>query len=535
MSVSKGFKVKKANFNNNFSSKKSYKNSFSKNVEISLAKEKRINSIEKKYRKKDRKFDKKFISYSDKANSAKDYLEKNSIKTVKKKQKPFKYFIKVSSEILKSDEDDNLATEGVFRSIRKASAKVSTHFYEKRKTSKQNFSLAEKKKVKYTTKKNINDHFAKTFRNNNYEYLDKSIFKRFITKRAAIKEYKLLNGLTWSQNIKFGIRRKLYNVVNNLNHLFRPLRLIIGVLRPILFVALLFIISSAIVNTILSLTFSSAKEIESMNLGDVIKKEKITIDEVDSNVSKYKDFLKSIENDIKEQYKGYSYNSDTNSLNNDTSDITAYIKAVMIDKLDVSKELYGLLDELYITDLKVNEATKSIKYIITLEDIEKIAKKNLSSEQLKVYEENKRKTKILPGTKTGVVVIGWQNSITSVFGWRANIWGNAGKEWHTGIDIAQGLGTPVYAYSDGTVIYAGWNNYGYGNLLIIKHNNRIQTYYAHLNAFHVREGDVVVKGQHIADMGTTGNSTGPHLHFEYRIDNEPVNPYYYLLAGEKNE
>lgn len=98
---------------------------------------------------------------------------------------------------------------------------------------------------------------------------------------------------------------------------------------------------------------------------------------------------------------------------------------------------------------------------------------------------------------------------------------------HTGIDIANKVGTPIYAYKSGTVSYAKWQN-GYGYLVKIEHGDGISTYYAHLSTFNVHEGDSVAAGQQIGQMGSTGWSTGPHLHFEIRINNVPTNPLPYI-------
>ncbi len=98
---------------------------------------------------------------------------------------------------------------------------------------------------------------------------------------------------------------------------------------------------------------------------------------------------------------------------------------------------------------------------------------------------------------------------------------------HRGIDIANKIGTPIYAYKAGTVIYAKWQN-SYGYLVKIQHEGGVVTYYAHLSAFNVKEGDVVGAGQQIGEMGSTGWSTGPHLHFEIRVNNTCINPYPYI-------
>lgn len=94
---------------------------------------------------------------------------------------------------------------------------------------------------------------------------------------------------------------------------------------------------------------------------------------------------------------------------------------------------------------------------------------------------------------------------------------------HTGIDIDNRSRPAIYAALDGTVEFAGWLG-AYGNLVIVSHGNGLQTYYAHLGKFYVGEGESVDKGQAIAQMGSTGRSTGPHLHFEVRRHGTPINP-----------
>ncbi|HOQ82826.1 MAG TPA: LysM peptidoglycan-binding domain-containing protein [Candidatus Syntrophosphaera thermopropionivorans] len=94
---------------------------------------------------------------------------------------------------------------------------------------------------------------------------------------------------------------------------------------------------------------------------------------------------------------------------------------------------------------------------------------------------------------------------------------------HKGIDIANKTGTPIYAAMDGVVLFAGRQN-GYGNVVIVEHPDFIMTVYAHNEINLVREGDNVVQGQQIATMGATGNATGSHLHFEYRVKGNAINP-----------
>lgn len=107
---------------------------------------------------------------------------------------------------------------------------------------------------------------------------------------------------------------------------------------------------------------------------------------------------------------------------------------------------------------------------------------------------------------------------TSGFGPR---WGRM----HRGIDIAAPIGTPIMAAASGEVVFSGWNSGGFGNLVKIRHGDGSVTYYAHNNRLLVRRGEYVEQGQQIAEMGSTGRSTGPHLHFEIRVGGtNAVNP-----------
>lgn len=133
-----------------------------------------------------------------------------------------------------------------------------------------------------------------------------------------------------------------------------------------------------------------------------------------------------------------------------------------------------------------------------------------------------RGTKVIPtrgGTGTFQYPIKTY-TITSRFGIR---WGRM----HTGVDFAAATGTKIYAADGGTVTFAGWKN-SYGNIVIIDHGGLYETYYAHCSQILVSEGDEVFQGQTIALVGSTGRSTGPHLHFEIRYNGEPGDPLGYL-------
>ena len=119
--------------------------------------------------------------------------------------------------------------------------------------------------------------------------------------------------------------------------------------------------------------------------------------------------------------------------------------------------------------------------------------------------------------------------ISSDFGYRYIFGGN---NFHGGIDIPAPMGTAVHAGASGKVIFTGYKG-TYGNLVIIDHGNGLQSYYAHNSAFLVKAGDIVTRGQAIAAVGSTGRSTGPHCHFEVRLNGNRVDPLYYL-PGENN-
>ncbi len=136
----------------------------------------------------------------------------------------------------------------------------------------------------------------------------------------------------------------------------------------------------------------------------------------------------------------------------------------------------------------------------------------------------------LPGSLVGSSVsvttpTGWpaRGEVSSPYGLRWN-----GSDFHPGIDIANDMGTPIVATADGKVVTAGWNSGGYGNMVDIDHGNGIMTRYGHAMQVVVSVGQHVRRGQIIAYMGSTGFSTGPHVHYEVRVNGQTVNPISYL-------
>ncbi|HKS29597.1 MAG TPA: M23 family metallopeptidase [Pyrinomonadaceae bacterium] len=120
-------------------------------------------------------------------------------------------------------------------------------------------------------------------------------------------------------------------------------------------------------------------------------------------------------------------------------------------------------------------------------------------------------------------------SLRSGVGVRGNPFGGPGTEYHKGQDIAAPMGTPVIATADGTIIIAGWQR-GYGWVVYIDHGNGITTRYGHLSRIDVELGQTIRRGEQLGLVGSTGRSTGPHLHYEVRINGQPVSPLLYLPA-----
>lgn len=130
------------------------------------------------------------------------------------------------------------------------------------------------------------------------------------------------------------------------------------------------------------------------------------------------------------------------------------------------------------------------------------------------------------GQSTGRMIWPIYGEITSEFGWRTHpIFGT--QKYHSGLDIAGDYGLPVVAADGGVVIHAGWIS-GYGNAVIIDHGGGLSSLYGHNDSLAVFEGQAVSQGQLIAYCGSTGYSTGPHVHFEVRENGSPVSPYNYL-------
>ena len=172
--------------------------------------------------------------------------------------------------------------------------------------------------------------------------------------------------------------------------------------------------------------------------------------------------------------------------------------------------------------------------VAQMEDISATEEANLEAlilarqREIEAQQEAARRAAGIVGTTSAPGTLAWpvSGTITSPFGYRRNPFGG-GMEFHQGLDIAAPMGTTITAAASGTVISAGWYG-GYGNYILIDHGGGMATGYGHCSQIFVSVGQKVQKGQAIGAVGSTGYSTGPHVHFEVRINGKPVDPVPYL-------
>lgn len=171
--------------------------------------------------------------------------------------------------------------------------------------------------------------------------------------------------------------------------------------------------------------------------------------------------------------------------------------------------------------LAQEEAEIEAKISSLIAERQKFAKVKRQEEETRTGQ----KDTLLTGA-SGPFAVPVQGSISSPFGMRVHPIFKT-RSMHTGVDIQASHGTPVVAAANGEVLYAGWLR-GYGQVVILDHGRDISTVYAHLSRMHVDEGQRVKKGQTIGNIGSTGVSTGPHLHFEVRVSGVAKEPMSYL-------
>lgn len=178
-----------------------------------------------------------------------------------------------------------------------------------------------------------------------------------------------------------------------------------------------------------------------------------------------------------------------------------------------AKELFG-------TDLKDFDTEEFEKYIDSMQED---AQERLASfQEIAWYYANRRE-----GLYSTPSIRPSSARISSGFGYRRDLFGNAVGHMHNGLDFAGKPDSPIVVTADGVVRHTGWVN-GYGQAVLVDHGLGYSTLYAHATGIKVKPGDVVKRGQQIAFMGTTGRSTGTHLHYEVWKDGRPVNPRDYF-------
>ena len=221
----------------------------------------------------------------------------------------------------------------------------------------------------------------------------------------------------------------------------------------------------------------------------------------------------------------------------------------LLAKVSTTEEKENLLKELeeakQVKDLKVEEEKTKEYYIISYEEAKQLASTNVDNienekkNKLEKEKIEKRNTNIVKNIRRGGTVSASSSSNASAMlgslSFRRPLnssrvsAGYLGYPGHRGIDFPSPQGTPVMAAESGTVTTVMYSNKSYGNRVIIDHGNGISTLYGHNSTIGVSLGQKVSKGQTIAGVGSTGNSTGNHVHFEIRINGKPINPTSYVM------
>lgn len=201
-------------------------------------------------------------------------------------------------------------------------------------------------------------------------------------------------------------------------------------------------------------------------------------------------------------------------LNNDSNQIYVNTIEEAEELVETLKSQYNQIE----LDLVINP--------IYLDNIDGVNEENIKIAKEKINNNLKAKVEEKSKTVNGVYLacVPVKGTITSRFGAVESIRDHV----HKGIDISAPGGTSIKATADGTIKFSGWNDGGYGNLVIINHGNGVQSYYGHCSKLYVKSGQTVKAGDTIAAVGSTGNSTGNHLHFEIRQNGSQVNPQKYV-------
>ena len=174
----------------------------------------------------------------------------------------------------------------------------------------------------------------------------------------------------------------------------------------------------------------------------------------------------------------------------------------------------------------IKEKNQELKQISTQEDLELKLAKIKQEKEIRLANISNRSSFSRNKERSTVSQVNISSILYSYYYISSN-YGIRNGKMHTGIDIAADLGTDIYAWKNGIVTFAGWNG-SYGYQVIIDHQDGTITTYSHCSKLYVAEGQDITKGYVVAAVGSTGNSTGPHLHFEVKVNNSFVNPLQYL-------
>lgn len=204
----------------------------------------------------------------------------------------------------------------------------------------------------------------------------------------------------------------------------------------------------------------------------------------------------------------------------------------VVETVDTSKEAEELVSEIKNDGINENINLSIVeKYTSNSEEIKtndlEVAKVNIENKvsetikEIEKQEEEKNAIADINGIKLATLPV--TGTISSRYGVSSRI----RKSNHTGLDIAATTGTPIKVMADGVVTNASYSG-SYGNLVKVDHGNGVETWYAHTSKMYVKKGQEVKAGDEIATVGSTGNSTGPHLHLEIRLNREHINPQKYV-------
>lgn len=248
------------------------------------------------------------------------------------------------------------------------------------------------------------------------------------------------------------------------------------------------------------------------NLALINRKENLNEEEI----------AEEIKNDAEITYKFYEIdvsNEPVDSVNT-LEDAQTLVKEVKEEKKDESENLDLSIVEKY-TDNSDEVATNEVQ-IAKVNVTSKVTEQIIAEQKAKEEEERINSMPVIEGIRLAYIPVSG-GRISSRFGEVSSL----RRSTHTGLDIAIAQGTPIKVTSDGTVVSATYNN-AYGNLVKVSHGNGIETWYAHTSKMFVKPGQQVKAGDIIAAVGSTGNSTGAHLHLEIRVNGKAINPQKYL-------